>query len=193
MKPLPNTILLTLTVLLNCSNALAIPNTLNEQITQRLAEALNGEDLVIDPYTLAIWTASAAPLIRHYVDTDKEAETIMKYVLTNSIKLDLPPDLVLAVINIESHFDRYAISKVGARGLMQIMPFWKKELGRERDNLFSIDTNIRYGCTILKYYLNRNDNDWRAALAAYNGSSGSDVYPNKVFKVWHNKWKRLGG
>jgi soluble lytic murein transglycosylase-like protein len=102
----------------------------------------------------------------------------------------LPPELVLAVIQVESNFDRFAISEAGARGLMQVMPFWLKELGRPDDNLFDAQTNLRFGCTILRYYLDREKGNRVRALARYNGSIGSFRYPNLVFAALRDKWYR---
>ena len=85
--------------------------------------------------------------------------------------------------------DRYAVSRVGAQGLMQVMPFWKDEIGRSDDNLTHTPTNLRYGCHILRFYLDREDQNLNRALAAYNGSSGSPRYPNKVRAAWENRWR----
>jgi len=96
--------------------------------------------------------------------------------------------LILAVIETESNFDHYAISVAGAIGLMQIMPFWLDEIGRPDDNLLHIDTNLRYGCTILKFYLDKEKGDLRRALGRYNGSLGRRKYPNKVIDKLSKKW-----
>ena len=96
--------------------------------------------------------------------------------------------LVLALINVESNFDRFAISYAGARGLMQIMPFWLDEIGRPDDNLFHIKTNLRFGCTILRHYLDRERGDLTKALARYNGSVGRRVYPDKVMNRLSGRW-----
>ena len=85
--------------------------------------------------------------------------------------------------------DRYAVSRVGAQGLMQVMPFWKEEIGRSDDNLTHTPTNLRYGYHILRFYLDREDQNLNRALAAYNGSSGSLRYPNKVRAAWENHWR----
>ena len=102
----------------------------------------------------------------------------------------LPPELVLAVIEVESGFDRFAISSAGARGLMQVMPFWVEAIGRPGDNLFDIDTNLRYGCAILRLYLDREQGDLGRALARYNGSSGRRWYPDRVFAALRSRWFR---
>ena len=95
----------------------------------------------------------------------------------------------MAVIQIESAFNPYAVSRVGAQGMMQVMPFWKKELGREQDNLIHMETNLRYGCTILKYYLDKEEGRWPEALARYNGSYGRYWYPEKVLNAWEKYWR----
>ena len=99
-----------------------------------------------------------------------------------------PQELILAVIEVESNFDRYAISVAGALGLMQIMPFWLDEIGRPNDNLLHTDTNLRYGCTILRFYLDKEKGDLRRALGRYNGSLGKRKYPNKVIDKLSRKW-----
>lgn len=99
----------------------------------------------------------------------------------------LDPQIVLSVIEIESSFDRFAVSRSGARGLMQIMPFWLKEIGHPRDNLFHPETNLWYGCYILRHYLNRTKGDLGLALRRYNGG-GDDRYSNKVLSAFQNRW-----
>ena len=97
---------------------------------------------------------------------------------------------MLALINVESNFDRFAISSAGARGLMQIMPFWLNEIGRPDDNLFNIHTNLRFGCTILGIYLKREKGNMYRALARYNGSVGKRWYPNRVYLALSKRWYR---
>ena len=101
----------------------------------------------------------------------------------------LEPEIVLALIEVESHFDPYAVSRVGAQGLMQVMPFWKKEIGRPDDNLIDTDTNLRYGCTILKHYLKREKGRLADALARYNGSYGQYWYSERVLLAWEKRWR----
>jgi soluble lytic murein transglycosylase-like protein len=95
------------------------------------------------------------------------------------------------VIDIESNFDRFAISIAGARGLMQIMPFWLEEMNELEQNLMHIDTNVRFGCTILRYYMDIENDDMRRALGRYNGSLGKRKYPTKVLDRLRNKWYRI--
>jgi len=102
----------------------------------------------------------------------------------------LDPHLVLGLIEVESGFRKYAISKAGARGYMQVMPFWTKSIGAHEHNLFHLRTNLRYGCTILRYYLDKEHGDLYRALGRYNGSVGKDEYPNMVKAAWHKHWAK---
>jgi len=125
------------------------------------------------------WVDFITPKIIPFEKSEHEAKAIARWIWIYAQSHGLDPTLILALITIESRFDPYATSSVGAQGLMQIMPFWKKELGSKNDNLYDVATNIRYGCAILKHYLKRYKTT-RKALAAYNGSKGRDKYPNKV-------------
>ena len=101
----------------------------------------------------------------------------------------LDPQMVLGLIQVESAFRKYAVSSSGARGFMQVMPFWIKLVGHPQDNLFHLRTNLRYGCVILKHYLDIERGDYYRALGRYNGSLGRPEYPNAVVRAWMNKWK----
>lgn len=127
-----------------------------------------------------VWLQDIVQTIRPWVSDESEAEVIAHWVYVYSVRFDLSPELVLGVIAVESQFDHFAVSNVGAIGLMQVMPFWKKELGSPDDNLLEIETNVRYGCAIIRHYIDRYKKLSRA-LAAYNGSLGRKKYPNKVF------------
>ena len=100
----------------------------------------------------------------------------------------LDPQLVLGLIQVESGFRKYAISSAGARGYMQVMPFWVGLIGERNDNLFHLRTNLRYGCTILKHYLDIEKGDLFRALGRYNGSLGHPEYPNAVRAAWERNW-----
>ena len=128
-------------------------------------------------------------LERRVPDSEARLE-LLKHIHYEASQVDIPPEMVLAVIEVESNFNQWAISVVGAQGYMQIMPFWLKEIGREGDSLFSMKTNLRFGCTILKHYLDREKGNWTRALARYNGSLGRFKYPNKVFKKLKQNWFR---
>ncbi|MDQ6956578.1 MAG: lytic transglycosylase domain-containing protein [Mariprofundaceae bacterium] len=127
-----------------------------------------------------VWEQDIRRVIQKWVPNEQEAQSIARWVYFYSVRFELSPELMLGLISVESRFDHFAVSNVGARGLMQVMPFWKKELGSESDNLFEIETNIRYGSAILRHYVDRYKTLDRA-LAAYNGSLGKHKYPNKIF------------
>jgi soluble lytic murein transglycosylase-like protein len=127
-----------------------------------------------------VWVQDIIQTIRPWVSDKNEAKVIAHWVYVYSVRFDLSPELVLGIIAVESQFDHFAVSNVGAIGLMQVMPFWKKELGSPNDNLLKIETNVRYGCAIIRHYIDRYKKLDRA-LAAYNGSLGRMKYPNKVF------------
>lgn len=100
----------------------------------------------------------------------------------------LDPQLVLGVIQVESNFRKYAVSKAGARGYMQVMPFWVKLIGTRDHNLFHLRTNLRYGCMILRHYLDIEKGNLYRALGRYNGSLGQPEYPNLVMRAWQADW-----
>ena len=98
------------------------------------------------------------------------------------------PQLVLGVIQHESAFRKYAVSIAGARGYMQVMPFWANLIGSPQHNLFHLRTNLRYGCVILRHYLDIENGDVYRALGRYNGSLGQPDYPNAVMAAWNRNW-----
>ena len=102
--------------------------------------------------------------------------------------LGFKPELVLGLVEVESGFKKYAVSGAGAHGYMQVMPFWVKEIGAAEHNLFHLRINLRYGCTILRYYLDIEKGDLYRALGRYNGSLGRPEYPNLVRAAWHSNW-----
>ena len=105
----------------------------------------------------------------------------------------LDPQLVLGLIEYESNFRKYAVSTAGARGYMQVMPFWVRQIGNEGHDLFTLRTNLRYGCTILRYYLDIERGDTLRALGRYNGSLGRSRYPNAVLRAWSGNWEYKTG
>lgn len=104
----------------------------------------------------------------------------------------LDPQLVLGIIEVESGFRKYAVSTAGARGYMQVMPFWIKLIGEPKHNLFHLRTNLAYGCAILRFYVDQENGDYFRALARYNGSLGSAKYPRLVLAAWKGRWKYDG-
>ena len=116
----------------------------------------------------------------------------LKTVHYEASRAGLDPQLVLGLIQVESGFKKYAVSRAGARGFMQVMPFWVKLIGAKGDNLFDMRKNIRYGCTILRHYLDLEKGDLYRALGRYNGSLGRPEYPRAVETAWRNQWRYDG-
>ncbi|MDP2198475.1 MAG: lytic transglycosylase domain-containing protein, partial [Sulfurimicrobium sp.] len=112
----------------------------------------------------------------------------LKTVHYEATRAGLDPQLVLGLIQVESGFKKYAVSSAGARGFMQIMPFWVQLIGSKENNLFHLRTNLRYGCTILRHYLDIEKGDLYRALGRYNGSLGRPEYPTLVVGAWRNHW-----
>ena len=108
-----------------------------------------------DHFDAQVWLLSSVPKLARYVTNDAEHELILRTVYREANRHDMDPDLVMAVMQVESRFDRFAVSSAGAQGLMQVMPFWRNEIGRPQDNLTQIETNVRYGTAILAQYLTR--------------------------------------
>ena len=156
-----------------------------------LREAATEADSFEDHFAAEVWLTDMSARLARQVKDPEERLTILRHVHYEAKRAELAPELVLAVIDVESNFDRFAISRAGARGLMQIMPFWLEEIGRPDDNLMHISTNLRFGCTILKYYIDMEDGDLNRALGRYNGSLGSRRYPNKVLDKLRLKWFRV--
>ncbi|HEY5717787.1 MAG TPA: lytic transglycosylase domain-containing protein [Motiliproteus sp.] len=155
----------------------------DDELRQLLKNAAGDADSFVDRFDAEVWLLDMNNRIQRYVEEDEERLHILRAAHREASRAGIPVDLVLAVIHTESRFQRFAISSVGAQGLMQVMSFWKQEIGREEDNLTDIDTNLRYGCTILAYYLKKSGNNLTEALARYNGSYGSYRYPRKVYQA----------
>ncbi len=158
------------------------------ELRSALLEAVNTASSFDDRYDAEVWLTDMSARLERQVRDHDERMGILTRVHQEATFAGLAPELVLAVIEVESNFDHYAVSVAGAIGLMQIMPFWLDEIGRPEDNLLHIRTNLRYGCTILKYYLDKEDGDLRRALGRYNGSLGQRKYPNKVIDKLTRKW-----
>jgi soluble lytic murein transglycosylase-like protein len=158
------------------------------ELREILRAAANDTDSFPDRFEAEVWLTDMSRRLARQVEDPEERIEILTLVHYEASRVELPPELILAVIEVESNFDRYAISVAGAIGLMQIMPFWLDEIGRPKDNLLHIDTNLRYGCTILRFYYDKEDGDLRRALGRYNGSLGKRKYPNKVIDKLSEKW-----
>ena len=158
------------------------------ELRELLRTAANAADSFPDRYDAEVWLTDMSRRLQRQVRDPDERISILLRVHFEATRVGLHPELILAVIEVESNFDRYAISVSGALGLMQVMPFWLDEIGRQDDNLLHVDTNLRYGCTILKFYLEKENGDLRRALGRYNGSLGKRRYPNQVIAKLSRKW-----
>ena len=155
-----------------------LPATAGERLSNEQAEvaariaAAFADSSVLFParYDADVWLASADQRLAGFLPAADERLRLLAAVLSEAQRHDLDPELILAVIEVESRFDRFAISRVGAQGLMQVMPFWKAALGRNSDNLTAVETNIRYGAAILAHYLDKSSGDLIMALSRYNGT-----------------------
>ena len=153
-----------------------------------LHQTISEADSFNDRFDAEVWLVDMDSRLRRYMKDPEERFEFLRLVHREARRVDLQPELVLSVIHVESLFDRFALSRVGAQGMMQVMPFWKKEIGTKEDNLMDMTTNLRYGCTILKAYLKREKGNLIRALARYNGSLGKTWYPERVFNAWEKYW-----
>lgn len=142
-----------------------------------------------DKWEQQVWKAAMEPQLARIVKDHSERALILYHVHCEARRLQLPPGLVMAVIDVESRFNRWAVSYAGAVGLMQVMPFWPRELGMTNDELVRVQKNIRMGCTILKFYLDREKGDYARALARYNGSLGRRTYSDLVLGRLADRWR----
>ena len=173
-----------------CSAASANIANPKEQVELRnfLKQTITDSDSFEDRFAAEVWLVDMSGRLSRFVKDPKMRLRLLKAIHREATRANLKPDLVLALIEVESHFNEYAISRVGAQGLMQVMPFWKNEIGRPDDNLTDIDTNLSYGCRILQFYLNKEKGNWMNALARYNGSYGQYWYPERVMNAWRTRW-----
>ena len=164
--------------------ALPLPVIATElSLADYLRENLQTEHKFTDQYDAHVWLVSKSEPISRFIKNRNQQLELLTAIHSAAKQTELDVDLVLALIEVESGFDRFAVSRAGAQGLMQVMPFWKNEIGRPEDNLINVETNLYYGCYILKYYISRHPNNLVNALAAYNGSLGKTWYPERIFKA----------
>ena len=138
------------------------------------------------------WLSAMSLRLERKMPNFQSRVEFLRTVHYEAIRAGLDPQLVLAVIQVESNFRKYAVSNSGARGYMQVMPFWVGLVGRKGDNLFSLRNNLRYGCVILKHYLEIEHGNLFRALGRYNGTAGRPEYPNLVMSAWRSTWRYEG-
>ena len=145
--------------------------------------------LLFDSEQLAqAWLQEMSGRLAKRMPDTQYREDFLRSVHYEATRAGLDPQLVLGLIQVESGFKKYAVSSVGARGYMQVMPFWVRSIGTSEHNLFDMRLNLRYGCTILRHYLDIEHGDYYRALGRYNGSLGKPEYPNLVVGAWRNYW-----
>ena len=142
-----------------------------------------------DKYDAQVWLMTMSNRLTPAIPDVQKRLALLELIHEEATRAGVSPELVLSIINVESNFDRFAVSHAGAQGLMQIMPFWLKLSGQPRGNLFHETTNLRLGCTILKYYLDRSRGDIREALQRYNGATVGIDYSDRVLKALSTKWR----
>jgi soluble lytic murein transglycosylase-like protein len=165
---------------LSASVRAVLQRSLSDQAAPKLAFA--------DQYEADFWLNEMSRRLQKRLPDMKYRTDFLKTVHYEATRAGLDPELVLGLIEVESGFKKYAVSNVGARGYMQVMPFWTKEIGTGDHNLFHLRINLRYGCTILRHYLDIEKGDLYRALGRYNGSLGDSKYPNLVRAAWHKNW-----
>jgi soluble lytic murein transglycosylase-like protein len=156
-----------------------------------LQKIIGSSDCFADKFESEVWYKTMEPRLVRLVPTHAARVEILNHVYCEAKRdpsLQLPPDLVLALIEVESRFDPWAVSPAGAVGLMQVMPFWPRELGVQ-NKLVRVESNIRMGCEILRFYLRAENRNWSRALARYNGSVGRSTYPALVMQRWQRVWR----
>lgn len=178
-----------LLALLSLSSHASPRQPVEDELRQLLKATIAASDSFEDKYDAEVWLVSKRDALKRFVPDLHERMDLLRRIHRAATRADLQPEIVLALIEVESGFNRFAVSRAGALGMMQIMPFWKHELGRPDDNLIDTDTNLKYGCTILKHYLDRADGRLMEALARYNGSYGQYWYPRRVMNAWEKHWR----
>ena len=166
----------------------AVLATLGARISDRAAPYFNFDD----PEDAHKWVFEMSNRLQKRIPDRRDRIELLKTIQYEATRARLDPQLVLGVIQVESGFRKYAVSSAGARGYMQVMPFWTTVFKRPQDNLFHFRTNLRYGCVILRHYLDIENGDYFRALGRYNGSLGRPEYPEAVNAAWHGPWKYAG-
>ncbi len=167
--------------------------TLSDDVASVMRSAVNN----VNPARLVFntpaegqrWLTAMSARLAHFVADEYGRRRLLTNIQYESVRAGLDTQLILGLIEVESAFRQYAISAVGARGLMQVMPFWQRYIGRPEHNLFDIRTNLRYGCTILRHYRNVENGNITRALARYNGSLGRSTYSDAVLGAWQRRWQ----
>jgi soluble lytic murein transglycosylase-like protein len=165
---------------LSASVRAVLQRSVSDQASPKLAFATQ--------YEADFWLNEMSRRLQKSLPDAEYRMDFLKTVHYEATRSGLDPQLVLGLIEVESGFKKYALSRIGARGYMQVMPFWVKEIGTKEQNLFHLRVNLRYGCTILRHYLDIEKGNLYRALGRYNGTLGKPGYPNLVRAAWRNHW-----
>lgn len=141
-----------------------------------------------DPFDAQVWLKTMSGRLARHVPDEGDRVELLTTIHYEAKRAGLDPQMVLGLIQVESRFRKFAVSRAGARGYMQVMPFWIDTIGESSHNLFNLRTNLRYGCTILRHYLDIERGNVFRALGRYNGSLGKAEYPKLVQRAWMQTW-----
>lgn len=179
-----------LAAILHPGQAAAASTDRDPALREKLKAALEQPMAFEDRFEAEVWLTDMAGRLAPKVPDPGERLEILTTVHREASRVGLPPEMILAVIDVESGFQRYAVSRANAQGLMQVMRFWLAELDMPGYALLDIQENVRMGCTILRHYYDKENGNWTRALARYNGSLGSRAYPDRVFERLRTRWFR---
>ena len=165
---------------LSASVQASLSRSISDQAAPRLVFASEREGQA--------WLKEMSQRMAKFIPDEETRLDFLTTVHYEAVRAGLDPQMVLGLIEVESRFKKYAVSHALARGYMQVMPFWTKLIGNSNQDLFHLRTNLRYGCTILRYYVDKENGDLYRALGRYNGSLGQPQYPNLVLRAWRKDW-----
>lgn len=169
-----------------------LSDSVKAALSRSIADQAPPKSSFRSPMEAVDWLAEMSRRLEKRIPDRDSRHEFLRAVHYEATRAGLDPQLVLGLIHVESGFKKYAVSSAGARGFMQVMPFWIKLIGSADDNLFHLRTNLRYGCTILRHYLDIEQGDLFRALGRYNGSLGRPEYPNMVRGAWQGQWPYAG-
>lgn len=166
----------------------ALSNSIKAMMQKSISDVAAPRLLLDSQPEARAWLDEMSARLAKKIPDSQYRQDFLRSVHYEATRAGLDPQLVLGLIQVESGFKKYAVSEVGARGYMQVMPFWVRSIGAKEHNLFDMRLNLRYGCTILRHYLDLERGDYFRALGRYNGSLGKPEYPNLVVSAWHKHW-----
>ena len=169
-----------------------LADSVRQRLSRMVADRAPAAMYFREPSDGQRWLSEMDRRLEKRIPDRQQRLELLRTVQYEATRARLDPQLVLGVIEVESGFRKYAVSRAGARGYMQVMPFWVKLIGQPNHNLFHLRTNVAYGCVVLRHYLDQEKGDYWRALGRYNGSLGKPEYPNLVLAAWRGRWKYDG-